>query len=216
MEQFISEKSFLHKHFTTTKAAGDMKNEVLRNNFFISVNLNPANLVLTNQIHGNSIRVVDSSNRNSFIDNCDGLVTENKDIMLGIFTADCVPLLMFAENSKIKVAIHAGWKSVYDGIIENAFTILKKKFAVKCQEIVVYIGPHIRPCCYKVGREIETKFNVKLIDKKFDLSSIICDKLKKIGINKIFDIKYCTFHEQDLFFSYRRDRCTERIISVIV
>jgi YfiH family protein len=216
MKQFISEIGFLHKHFTTTKAAGDMKDKKVRDNFFISINLNPANLVLANQCHGNNVKIVDSSNRNSFVDNCDGLVTNDKDIMLGIFTADCIPLLIFDENSKVKVAVHAGWKSVYRGIIENTFDILQNRFAVKFHEIVVYIGPHIRLCCYKVDNKMEIKFNVKLIDRKLDLSLIVCDKLKKFGVNKIFDVKCCTFHDKSLFFSYRRDCCVERMISVIV
>ncbi|MDR3257113.1 MAG: peptidoglycan editing factor PgeF [Endomicrobium sp.] len=215
MKQFISEKKFPYKHFTTTKFASNMKDEIVRNSFLSSLKLNPVNLVLANQVHSNNVKIVNAFNKNSFIDNCDGLITTDKDVMLGIFTADCVPLLMSCGNCEFKAAIHAGWKGLFAGIIENTLDILKKDFCIKIEEIKVYIGPHICSRCYEVGYEMENRFNVKPNKNKLNLSEIICNKLKKCGINKIFDIKRCTFHEESSFFSYRRNQCLERMLSII-
>jgi YfiH family protein len=215
MEQFIFDKNFSYRHFTTTKAAGNMKEERIRNNFLMSLNLNPLKLVLAKQVHGNSMTIVSASDQNTFINDCDGLITADKSTMIGIFTADCAPLLVSVGKGEVKAAIHAGWKGIHSGIIENAFNILKKNFSADSDEIQVYIGPHIRSCCYEVDCEIGLKFNVELKDNKLDLSEIICKKLKKLGIDNIFDMKRCTFHEKDLFFSYRYSRSDERIISII-
>jgi YfiH family protein len=135
--------------------------------------------------------------------------------MLGIFTADCVPLLMSGRNGEVKAAIHAGWKGLYLGIIEDAVKILNEKFCINPGEIRVYIGPHIRSCCYEVSYEMGNRFNVKLRDNKLNLSGVVSNKLKTLGVNEVFDINHCTFHETDLFFSYRRSKCSERILSVI-
>ncbi|GHT45819.1 laccase domain protein [Endomicrobiia bacterium] len=215
MEQFIFSKNFSYRHFTTTKTAGNMKDKNIRNNFFMSLNLNPVKLVLANQTHGSNITIVGASDQNTFIDNCDGLITADKNTMIGIFTADCVLLLVACRKEQVKAAIHTGWKGLYGGIIENTFNVLKKDFSVDFNEVQVYIGPHILSCCYEVNCEVGLRFNVKLKDNKLDLSEIVYKKLKKLGIDNIFDIKRCTFHEKDLFFSYRYSRCDERIISII-
>jgi YfiH family protein len=216
MKQFISENNFPCKHFTTTKVAGNMKNKIERDKFLFSLNLNPVKLVLANQIHSSNVKIVSTFDQNTVVDNCDSLITADKDTILGIFTADCVPLLIFSEDSKVKAAIHAGWKGIYSGIIENTFDILTKDFSIKPNQIKVYIGPHIRSCCYEVSYEMEQSFNIKLINNKLNLSEIVCNKLKKLEINNIFDINRCTFHEENTFFSYRRDKSAERILSIIL
>jgi YfiH family protein len=216
MKQIISYKNFPYKHLTTTKIVGNMKDKVLRDKFLLSLNLDPSNLILANQMHGNNVKAVNSFNKNTFIAECDGLITADKNTMLGIFTADCVPLLMSIGNGEVKAAIHTGWKGIYLGIIENAVKIFHKDFSIKPEDIKAYIGPHIRSCCYDVDCDMEDKFNVELVNNKLDLSEIVCRELQKLGINEIFDVKHCTFHEEDLFFSHRRNQCAERMLSVIM
>ncbi|MDR1417597.1 MAG: peptidoglycan editing factor PgeF [Endomicrobium sp.] len=213
MERLIFHKDFKYKHFTSTILSGDLKDKIVRDEFLISQNLNPNNLVLANQVHSANIEIVESCNYNSFVDNCDGLITSDKSIMLGVFTADCVPLLI--TNGIIKAAIHAGWKGTYLGIIENTIRIFKKKFFVKAEDIEVYIGPHIRSCCYEVGKDFENIFNLELKNNKLDLSEIVFNKLKNLGIINIFDISKCTFCQENYFFSYRRDKTSKRMLSLI-
>jgi YfiH family protein len=192
-----------------------MKDKLVRSAFLDSLKLDPINLVVATQVHSTNVRIVDASNKGAVVDDCDGMITTNKELMLGIYTADCVPLLVSAENEELKAAVHVGWRGLYDGIIENTFELLKDGFCVNLGKVKVFIGPHIRSCCYEVNREVKDKFGTKLNDK-LDLSEIICSKLSKFGITDIFDVKLCTFHMEDLFFSYRRTKCVERIMSVIM
>jgi YfiH family protein len=211
----IFSNAFPLKHFTTTKLSGDMKDKNKRDAFLQSKGLNCADLVLANQVHGNNVKIVKYSYRDTFIDNCDGLITDDRNLLLGIFTADCIPVLICSRNGEVKAAIHVGWRGLYAGIIESALGIFKRDFCVNPKDLKVYIGPHIRSCCYKTGLEMEEKFNVKLIGGKLDLSGILCNKLRKYHTNEIFDVNQCTYHNEKLFFSYRRNCCTERLLSVI-
>jgi YfiH family protein len=214
MEEFIFHKNFNYKHFTSTILSGNLKNKITRDNFLISQGSRPSNLVLANQIHSANIKIVGNADSGNFIDNCDGLITNDKSIMLGVFTADCVPLLI--TNGTIKAAIHAGWKGIYLGIVENTIEIFKNKFSVHVKDIEVYIGPHIHSCCYEVGKNFEDIFNSKLQDNKLDLSRIVFNKLKNLGVANIFDVNKCTFCQSSHFFSYRQNKTSERMLSLIV
>ncbi|MDR1522668.1 MAG: peptidoglycan editing factor PgeF [Endomicrobium sp.] len=212
-EKFIFHKNFKYRHFTSTILAGNLKDKTLRDNFLISQNLNPANLVLVNQVHSSDVKIVEKYNCGNFIDNCDGLITTDKSIILGIFTADCVPLLM--TNGIVKTAIHAGWRGIHSGIIENAVGILNNKFSINPKDIEVYVGPHIHSCCYEVSRDFENIFNLKLKNNRLDLSEVVFSKLKKLGIVNIFDMNLCTCCQNNYFFSYRRNKTSDRILSLL-
>ncbi|MDR3281539.1 MAG: peptidoglycan editing factor PgeF [Endomicrobium sp.] len=214
MKQFLSEINFPYNHFTTTKIAGNMKNEYIRNAFLESIKLDSTKLVFAGQIHSSKVQLVNTSYKNCFINNCDGLITTNKDIALGVLTADCVPILISSKNCEFKAAIHAGWRGIAKGIIENTLDILKNKLHISLDQIKIYLGPHIRSCCYEVNFEMGDQFNIKLNGDKLDLSEIVFNKFKNFGVNKFFDIKYCTFHEKKIFFSHRRNDY-ERMLSII-
>jgi copper oxidase (laccase) domain-containing protein len=117
-----------------------MKDESVRKSFLISLKLNPAKLVCADQIHSSNVKIVGASDRDTFVGGCDGLITADKEIILGIFTADCVPLLVSYGNGELKAAIHIGWKGLSAGIIENSLEILQREFCVRPEEIKVYIG----------------------------------------------------------------------------
>lgn len=214
MKKLIFHKNFQCRHFTSTSLFGDLKDKAIRDNFLISQRLTSVNLVLANQIHGSNITIVDQYDLGKFIDNCDGLITVDTSIALGVFTADCVPLLM--TNGVVKAAIHAGWKGIYLGIVENSINIFKNKFFVNAKDINVYIGPHIRSCCCEVGKEFENIFNLNLKNNKLDLSEVVINKLKMLGVTNIFDVNQCTFCQSDYFFSYRRNKTHKRMLSLIV
>ncbi|MDR0823286.1 MAG: peptidoglycan editing factor PgeF [Endomicrobium sp.] len=207
--------NFPLKHFTTTKADGDMKDENKRLRFLISRKINPKTLVLAKQVHGNIIKIVSKADGGSCIDNCDGFITDDKSVHLGIFTADCQPILMTNQTLSVKAAIHSGWKGLASGIIENAIEIFDKKFNIKPQDICAYIAPHIQSCCYEVGAEFEKIFQTPLKDGKLNLSQITKSKMEKLGIESIEISPYCTMHNTELFFSYRRDKTDKRMLTIV-
>jgi copper oxidase (laccase) domain-containing protein len=112
----------------------------------VSLKLNPAKLVCADQIHSSNVKIVGASDKDIFVGDCDGLITADKEIILGIFIADCVPLLMSYRCEELKAVIHIDWKGLSAGIIENSLEILQREFCVRPEEIKVYIGHHIRAC----------------------------------------------------------------------
>ncbi|MDI6641806.1 MAG: polyphenol oxidase family protein [Elusimicrobiota bacterium] len=185
------------KHFVTTKIFGDMSNKTIRSTLLKSLNIDPAMFVTAEQVHSNKIHFVTSKDRGKKIRAVDGLVCGTNAalhcIVLGIFTADCVPVFI-VENKKVAL-VHIGWRGLKAGIVDEV-----KKFF---NNPVVCLGPHICPKCYKM-----------------DLSKEITSQLKSKGIAleniHLSDLnKFCTYHNPELFYSYHRGDKTERMLSVL-
>jgi YfiH family protein len=165
----------------------------------------------------------------------DGLITNISKIPLMIMGADCNLILMADIKKRVIAAVHAGWKGVIKKIELNAINIFKSKYDSDLKDILVFIGPSIRKCCFKVTKETLDLFldNYKndLPVKKLknssddigyyfiDLVKIIKNNLFISGIPKknIFDLGLCTFcNEDNLFFSYRKEKKTGRHAGVIM
>ena len=175
--------------------------------------------VWLNQIHENRIVNADG-NINHF---ADGAITSTPGIPCVVMTADCVPLLMCNRAGNKVAAIHIGWRGLSSGILTNAI----KAFDTNPEEILVWIGPHIRQKHYKVGIEVyrqcvehdknlEIAFN-KINDNHWyaSLELMIQHILKKKDIHCINWSSYCTYADDNLFFSYRRDKTTGRMACLI-
>jgi YfiH family protein len=193
-----------------------MKDGAQRDSLLRYLGLKPENLVLARQIHCSKVRLVRESDKGTFIEDCDGLITASGNIMLGIFTADCMPVLMASKDKSVKAAVHAGWKGLAAGILQNALKLFDEKFGVKAADTTVYIGPHIRQCCYGVSADFEKIFGAKLNDGKLNLSETARNILEKEGVKEIFVSGLCSLCESDLFFSYRRDKTEGRMITLLV
>ena len=90
-------------------------------------------------------------------DDFDGLVTNKKNIILGILTADCAPILFFDPIDMVVGACHAGWRGALTGIIEN--TLIKmRNIGSKTKNIRCAIGPCIGQQSYEVGKDFYNKF----------------------------------------------------------
>ncbi len=111
-------------------------------------------IVCCEQVHGNKVSII--SKKDSLIKSIDGMIT-NKPLFLAIRTADCLPVFFFDKKKNLAAAVHAGWKGILSGVLEN--TLLQfKKLAASPKDLMVVIGPHIRACCYDVGLEREKMF----------------------------------------------------------
>jgi uncharacterized protein, YfiH family len=214
-EQIIIETEFTASHFTTTKSCGNMKDDSLRNTLLSSLGLDGKNIVFARQTHGVKVVSVSEKDKGCFVEDCDGLITDEKNIALGIFTADCMPVLMFSADRRVKAAVHAGWKGLAGGILQNALRAFKELYCVSCGDISVYIAPHIKQCCYDVNAELADIFKVKLNNNKLDLSAVARGILTKEGVKNISISAHCSFHEDDLFFSYRKNKTESRMITVV-
>jgi len=88
----------------------------------------------------------------------DGAVTDVPGVMLGVQTADCVPVLIADVNKRVVAAIHAGWRGTVARIVEKGCATMREDYGSRPEDLVAAIGPSIGACCYAVGDEVRSEF----------------------------------------------------------
>lgn len=157
----------------------------------------------------------------------DSIITNKKNIALGVFTADCVPILLYDNEKDVIAAVHSGWKGTYNNILGKTIDKMIQQYHCKAENIFAFIGPHIQQCCYEVSENLIDEFknkdlfkNVSINNRKhLDLNICILIELKEKGIysENIYNTKICTYCEKEnIFHSFRRDKENSgRILSII-
>lgn len=171
------------------------------------------------QVHGT--RVLDD-NFNPEDNEADAMVSFQKNRVLAILTADCLPILLYGKTHHDIAAIHSGWRSLAGGIIEQTI----KKLKSPAQSLMAWLGPCIGPNAFEVGDDVREAF--KKIDITYEsaftphgdkwlanLPLLARHQLESHGISSIYSDNSCTFTEKERFFSYRRDKTTGRMASFI-
>jgi YfiH family protein len=159
----------------------------------------------------------------------DAVITDKKRVALGIWTADCLPILMIDRSKKVIAAVHAGWRGMWHGVVQRAARTMIEAFECSPKDILAGIGPGIGPCCYEVGTDVKSLFQSSFEDPHqfiqereersyLDLSRAAQLELSQVGIppENIEAIPLCTACRKDLFFSYRRDKKAGRQLSFII
>ncbi len=181
---------------------------------------------IVKQVH--SARVVDVAAGPTEHEQADAMVSRAT-AAISIRTADCVPILIADPISGAVAAIHAGWRGVVSGVVANAIDVLGRDR----KNWIAAIGPSICGDCFEVGADVAKKIIVASSDsivtkritksaeeKAFvDLRKAVRAQLTKCGLAhaNIEDVAGCTYHQKDLFFSYRRDGANAgRLVAVIV
>jgi len=193
------------------------KNKNVINNIKIvckKIGVNQKNLITLKQVHSNKFYFIEKNKLNKNKLKGDALITNLKNIALGILTADCAPIFIYDNKKKIISAIHAGWKGAYKGILSKVIKFLLKKGS-KLKDLTAIIGPCISKKNYEVKKDFLNKFIKK--DKKnkkffkfkgkktyFCLNSYVYSELKILGIKNLEIIKKDTFDQKNNFFSARR------------
>ncbi len=178
--------------------------------------------VFLNQTHSTNVLnlALEKTDRNA-----DAVYTNVQNQVCIIMTADCLPVLLCNQAGTEVAAIHAGWRGLANGILEN--TVLKFQSAPK--DIIAWLAPAISQKAFQVGTEIREIFMQKDPRAKFafiadphcstkyfaDLYLLAKQRLNNLGIHKISGGNYCTFSDKEKFFSYRRDKQTGRTASFI-
>jgi hypothetical protein len=167
-----------------------------------------------NQIHSDKILSFDDRINNQ---EGDALVTDKTKTAVGIFTADCVPVILVDTSKGVIAAIHSGWKGTKALIVSKAIERLQESYGSISKDIKVYIGPHIGACCYEVSSDLIEEFtrediysNIKINNNnnnnKLDLQKCIIAQLTAKGIKQtnISTTNICTAcNKQHELYSYR-------------
>ncbi|MCX7694337.1 MAG: peptidoglycan editing factor PgeF [Caloramator sp.] len=179
--------------------------------------MNVDKAVFLRQVHGDEIYIVDRENyteiRGKF---GDALITKDIGIPIGVFTADCVPIIVVDYTNKIVAAVHAGWKGTYKKILKKTIEKMIMELNADIENIFVILGPAILSCCFEVGEDVFNKFNFKeKRDGKYYVDLYLENKKQAVDLGilekNIFLSNICTKCNNDLFYSYRVNNNTGRI-----
>ena len=115
-------------------------------------------MVTLRQIHSSLIRRVTADDMNKPLKG-DGLLTDQPGVLLGIQTADCIPVLVADRKNRAVAAFHAGWRGTLARIVENGVGRMRLEFGSRPENLIASIGPGIGQCCYSVGDEVRQQFD---------------------------------------------------------
>jgi YfiH family protein len=179
---------------------------------------NVDNIVYLKQIHSDKTLVYKGDGESIKDEEGDAIITNEKNVIIGVFTADCVPIILVDEENEVAAAIHSGWKGTFESITFKTVEKMKKEFGTNEKNVKAYIGAHIRKCCYEVSEELKQNFieKKKSIEEKelfqgrnLNLESCIIEDLKRAGIpdNNINSINLCTYCSDGIkLHSYRKSQ----------
>jgi polyphenol oxidase len=184
----------------------------------------PSAPVWLRQVHGADVVTLDAATviaARTSAPVADAAVTRERNVVLGVLIADCLPVL-FAERTADVIAVaHAGWRGLARGVLENTVGAM----GVDPADIVVWLGPAIGMNAFEVGEDVVDAFAGSDVDEGFapkgrgkwnaDLYAIARARLERSGVRSINGGGYCTFTDSARFFSYRRERKTGRMAALI-
>ena len=178
----------------------------------------------TRQVHGTAIRYVTESERAlpplpHRPEDCDGLITDRKNVPLCVWSADCVPVLFHDPEAGIAAAVHSGWKGTVADMMGSAVRSMENMGA-RAENIRAAIGPAISRCCFETGPEVPEAIRALLgsdaeglcppeegVEGKFlvDLKETNRRRLLQLGLAPAhIDVSPdCTMCMQDVYWSHR-------------
>jgi len=174
------------------------------------------------QVHGTEVRRIEGVNPGKpfgeDISLADALITSEPGVLIGAYSADCLPALFYDPDFPAVGVAHAGWKGTCEGIMHSVVRSMSEAFSTDPQRLQVLTGPSIGSCCYEVGAEVLE------IGRRFPWSDLLhfypgrrpghpyldlkrsnYNILQASGVKaeNINISQYCTFCRKDLFYSFR-------------
>ncbi len=195
-------------------SSSDKENNVKRNREIIAkcLNIKLKSIIIPNQFHSNKVEIF-KKNQSEY--KCDAIINTIPGIALGILTADCCPILVGHKNNALTGIIHAGWKGVHKGIIENFLNEMKNLNYNK-DDLLFSLGPTIGKSSYEVTLKFKENFlqNYKNANRffsskklknrfNFNLRGCILWILKRNGISDVWTSRVDTYRNPKKYFSYR-------------
>lgn len=152
----------------------------------------------------------------------DAQFTDRPEVACAVLTADCLPLLLCDAAGSHVAAVHAGWRGLLNGVIENSISTMAAD-----GEVMAWLGPAIGPAAFEVGEEVRNAFlgHNSNASEAFqptvagkwlaDIYLLARQRLAACGVTHVYGGDLCTFSDPERFYSYRRDGQTGRIASLI-
>ncbi|MGV3577186.1 MAG: peptidoglycan editing factor PgeF [Devosia sp.] len=195
-------------------SVGDDTEAVEENRALVAKSLGGAPLVTVRQVHSNRVVTVEAGALPEKTVEADALVTRRADVLIGVLTADCSPLLLVDRHSGVVGAAHAGWRGAVDGILANTVAAMEASGAQR-RRIQLAIGPTISQKNYEVGEQ----FKADALNQNantaaafltlpggkphFDLPGYLAIEARALGLAEITDTALCTYADPARFFSHR-------------
>ncbi|MBU4269695.1 peptidoglycan editing factor PgeF [Candidatus Dependentiae bacterium] len=220
----------LHEDASFKIYFGDIKDDCVKSDGNYNIDyfektgstLNLEKLVFLKQVHGNSGVCVDQNflEKNMLLFELTGdyIVTNKRNIGIGVLTADCLPVVFYDPVHHALGIVHSGWRGAISNIIENCVEKMRELYQTNTKDLTVYFGACANVCCYEIQadffKNLETiSFFEDVIIKKedkmfFDLSKLVAMKLMELGVLKQeinFSYNNCTICDER-FHSYRRNQ----------
>lgn len=200
---------------------GDDPEAVRRNRALLRTHLPQEPHWLT-QVHGTQVLRVTADARGAL--EADAAVTQLPNQVCAVLTADCLPVLLCAEDSSTVAVAHAGWRGLAAGVLERTVQAM----ALPGERVLAYLGPAIGPRAFEVGPEVRAAFmavdahavgafqRIAGSDKYLaDLYLLARQRLAHAGVVRVYGGDFCTHSDPERFFSYRRDGATGRMAALM-
>ena len=200
---------------------GDTEHAVTHNRALLRQQL-PSEPVWLTQVHGT--RVINADHPQTTIQ-ADACIATRAGVVCAIMTADCTPVLLADSRGRVVGAAHAGWRGLASGVLETTVNAMRDCGA---EEILAWLGPGIGPQAFEVGEDVLDAFAHLQADAsvfraiadrpgKFlaDLPALAKRALAGVGVTRVSGGEHCTVTDPKRFYSFRRERTTGRMASMI-
>jgi YfiH family protein len=146
--------------------------------------------VTVRQVHGDRIAKVDFVPATDHcFEGCDGLITNQRDVCLGVYVADCCAVYLVDRNARAIGLVHSGKKGTALGVVRSAIESMRQGFGIESGDLIVQLSPCIRPPQYEV-----------------DFAAEIVQQCRAAGVKEIYDSGICTACHLEAYYSYRAEK----------
>jgi polyphenol oxidase len=146
--------------------------------------------ITVRQVHGDKIARINSVPAiDHCFEGCDGLITNQHDVCLGVYVADCCAVYLVDRNARAIGLVHSGKKGTALGVVRNAIESMRQEFGIESGDLIAQLSPCIRPPHYEI-----------------DFAAEIVRQCRDAGIEEIFDSDVCTACDLEHYYSYRAEK----------
>lgn len=215
--------------FNLAAHVGDDPSAVQANRTRLAGMLPPAcSVQWLTQVHGTGVV---EAGQGTAVPEADACWTRSPGRACAVLTADCLPVLLCSVDGDVVAAAHAGWRGLLGGVLERTVAAM----GVAPGGLLAWLGPAIGPGAFEVGGEVRAQFlaaaraaDAADTDAGFvpspvrpghylaDLHALARLRLAAAGVHRVWGDNDCTYDAGDRYFSYRRDRVTGRMASLIL